>query len=156
MAKGDLVRWHPLPNELYRNAAGIADRAPTHTLHVMSTRNNTLLTFSDALGPMFGTISGGTDRVFKKGPRQSYEAAHQAALKTFAKITNVARALREQRADRLHIQVAYRGIDGVGREAVHSALLSADGAEVRPLIVRVEDRTRIKIGGTRARRPRRV
>ncbi|KAL1409092.1 hypothetical protein Q8F55_005916 [Vanrija albida] len=134
--EGDLVRWNPLPNDLYRNAAGIADRAPTHTLHVMSTRNNTLLTFADGLGPMFGTISGGTDKVFRKGPRQSYEAAHQAALKTITKINAIARALREQRADRMFIQVAYRGMEGVGREAVHSALSGADGIEIRPLIIR--------------------
>ncbi|WOO82642.1 37S ribosomal protein S18, mitochondrial [Vanrija pseudolonga] len=152
----ETVRWHPLPTDLYRNAAGIADRAPTHTLHVMSTRNNTLLTFCDALGPMFRTTSGGTDKVFRKTSRQSYEAAHQAALKTFALITATARALREQRADRMAIQVAYRGMEGLGRDAVHSALGGADGAEVRQLVVRIEDRTHIKIGGTRARKPRRV
>lgn len=152
----DAVRWNPLPNDLYRNAAGIADRAPTHTLHVHSTRNNTLITFCDALGPMFRSVSGGTDKVFRKTTRQSYEAAHQAALKVFAHITAVSRKLREQRADRMLIQVAYRGMEGVGRDAVHSALVGADGNEVRQLIVRVEDRTHIKIGGSRARKPRRV
>lgn len=54
------------------------------------------------------------------------------------------------------VLLTMRGFGGTGREAVTAALEAPEGQEVSRMIGRVEDRTGIKIGGTRARRPRRL
>ncbi|WVQ84614.1 hypothetical protein IAT38_006769 [Cryptococcus sp. DSM 104549] len=131
-------------------------RVPTHTLHVYSTRNNVHLNFTDRLGPLFANITGGTGKMFKSGQRQSYEAATQASTKIFNKIVDWARTRGRGSAERPKIRVAYRGQFGTGRDAVTAALAGAEGQELRTLIVRVEDRSKVKIGGTRAKKPRRL
>ncbi len=54
------------------------------------------------------------------------------------------------------IRVAFKGMFGQGREAVAAALVGPEGLGIKPLIYRVEDRTPIKIGGTRPRKARRL
>lgn len=127
------------------------DNSPTHTLNIKSSRNNIHITYTSHTkgGKTFATITGGTDRDFKKANRSSYEAAHQAALKAFAKIQETG-----SREDK--ITVAFNGLQGQGREAVAAALAGSDGDQLRSRIVKVEDRTPIRIGGTRAKKPRRL
>ncbi|KAI5454178.1 hypothetical protein NCC49_004243 [Naganishia albida] len=126
---------------------------PTHVLHVQSTRNNVIMSYTDYKtgNKVMRTITAGTDKDFKKSNRSSYEAAHQAALKMFG-------AIKEQAGRPLNTRmvVAFKGMFGQGREAVSAALLGPEGSDIRRLVVRVEDRTPIKIGGTRAKRPRRL
>jgi small subunit ribosomal protein S11 len=45
---------------------------------------------------------------------------------------------------------------GPGREAATKILLGAEGKNVRSTIVRVMDATRLKFGGTRGKKPRRL
>ncbi|KAK4686495.1 hypothetical protein P7C73_g3636, partial [Tremellales sp. Uapishka_1] len=142
---GQPPRFHAEPPRLTERAL-----SPTHTLTVTSTRNNTLLTFSDGMGPLFPTITCGTDKKFKNAGKDSFEAAHQATLKMFGKIVEYTGLLPY-----VQLRVAFNGF-GKGREAVSSALAGAEGDGVRKWVVRVEDRSRIKIGGTRARKPRRL
>ncbi|CAD6589054.1 MAG: hypothetical protein TREMPRED_005245 [Tremellales sp. Tagirdzhanova-0007] len=127
-------------------------QALTHTLTVSSSRNNVTLTFTDGLGPLFGTITGGTGKVFKKSNRNSYEAAHQASLKMISRIVEYSRDAGE----RIRMRVAFKGMFGNGREAVSNALGGNEGTEVRGLIARVEDRTPLVISGTRSRKRRRI
>ena len=47
--------------------------------------------------------------------------------------------------------VAFKGILGTGRDAVAAAISGPEGQEFRSLIVRLEDRTPVKIGGDRPR-----
>jgi small subunit ribosomal protein S11 len=126
---------------------------PTNILHVQSTRNNVIMSYTDFKtgNKVMRTITAGTDKDFKKSNRSSYEAAHQAALKMFG-------AIKEQagRPMSTRMVVAFKGMFGQGREAVSAALLGPEGVDIRKLVVRVEDRTPIKIGGTRAKRPRRL
>jgi small subunit ribosomal protein S11 len=121
----------------------------THSLHVKSSRNNIILTYTDNSkgGKVFRTITGGIDKDFKKANRSSYEAAHQAALKVFNAIEEHGKST---------IRIAFNGIFGQGREAVAAALAGPEGVRIRNRIVKVEDRTPIKIGGTRAKKPRRL
>jgi small subunit ribosomal protein S11 len=121
----------------------------THSLHVKSSRNNVILTYTDNSkgGKVFRTITGGIDKDFKKANRSSYEAAHQAALKVFNAIEEHGKST---------IRIAFNGIFGQGREAVAAALAGPEGVRIRNRIVKVEDRTPIKIGGTRAKKPRRL
>jgi small subunit ribosomal protein S11 len=112
------------------------------------------------------TVTGGSDKDFKKAHRSSYEAAHQASIKMFDCIRDYARGnpLSEKKvassADghqmKPRIRVAFKGMFGQGREAVASALLGPEGVAVKNMIVRMEDRTPIKIGGTRPRKARRL
>lgn len=45
---------------------------------------------------------------------------------------------------------------GQGREAMQKILLGTEGSSIRDKIVRVMDATRLKFGGTRSKKPRRL
>ena len=133
-----------------------------------------MLTFSDKVGPLFPTISAGSDKTFKGAKRGEYEAAHQATLKMITKITEFwelgnprGRPTEEGRSNdrerptsgsssRAKVLLAFKGQGGRGRDAVANALGGPDGVTLKGIWGRVEDRTPIKIGGTRARKPRRL
>ncbi|KAK8853240.1 hypothetical protein IAR55_003942 [Kwoniella newhampshirensis] len=144
------LRWTPESTNVGTGEA--PHLLPTHTLNIKSTRNNIVLSLTDGLGPLFGTISGGSDKTFKNSQRSSYEAATQAAIKTFDRVVEWSRST----PSRPRVRVAFNGLFGVGREAISSALAGPEGTEMRSLIVRVEDRTKVKIGGVRAPKPRRL
>ncbi|WWD19656.1 hypothetical protein CI109_104118 [Kwoniella shandongensis] len=144
------LRWTPEPTTI--GTGENTTHLPTHTLNIKSTRNNVVLSLTDGLGPLFGTVSGGSDKTFKNSQRSSYEAATQASIKMFDKVVEWSRSTPSQP----RVRVAFSGLFGVGREAISSALSGPEGQEMRSLIVRVEDRTKIKIGGVRAPKPRRL
>jgi small subunit ribosomal protein S11 len=54
-----------------------------------------------------------------------------------------------------NVEVILRGF-GAGREAVTKALLGQEGRLLRGKIIKVSDSTRLKIGGTRSKKPRRL
>ena len=148
------------------------------TLTVTATRNNTSLTFADITGPLFPTISGGTDKTFKNSQRASYEAAHQATLKMFEKMEEYSKSTGQSPvqppAGRVftpsyqymgntsgigsrRVKVVFVGLrGGQGREAVANAISGQEGDGIRAFIGRVEDRTGVKIGGTRGKKRRRL
>lgn len=123
-----------------------------HTLTVTSTRNNLLLTYANQRGPLFPTITAGSDKTFKKAGRATFEAGHQASLKLFTRVME----RYQEKGQAVNVTVALKGYNGQGGEAFQQALAGNDGAEFRKLIKRVEDRTGVKIGGTRSRKPRRL
>ena len=45
---------------------------------------------------------------------------------------------------------------GKGREALYKVLLGSEGRGLRPRVVTVSDATRVKFGGTRGQKPRRL
>ena len=53
------------------------------------------------------------------------------------------------------VELVLRGF-GDGREAIKKILLGSEGMGLRPRIVRVTDATRLKFGGTRSKKPRRL
>lgn len=53
------------------------------------------------------------------------------------------------------LEVVFRNF-GPGREAVTKILLGSEGRALRTRIVRVKDATRLKFGGTRSKKPRRL
>lgn len=144
----------------YRGASYGQDQE--YTLHVRSTRNNVQLTYTQPHPTrqidqkVFRTITGGSDKDFKKSNRSSYEAAHQAAIKTFGMIEEHVRNQSAQGEFNVKIKVAFRGMFGQGREAVTAALTGPEGVAIQKLITSVEDRTPIKIGGTRPKKQRRL
>ncbi|KAF9076435.1 hypothetical protein BDP27DRAFT_1313321 [Rhodocollybia butyracea] len=87
---------------------------------------------------------------FKRGQRASYEAGYQCAVRLFKKIETTTATNGAVR-----IALYFKGF-GQGRDAMQKALLATEGWNVRHLIELVGDRTPIKIGGTRAKKRRRL
>lgn len=54
-----------------------------------------------------------------------------------------------------HLEVVLRDF-GPGRDAVSKILLGSEGRNLRGRVVRVSDCTRLKFGGTRSKKPRRL
>lgn len=118
-------------------------------LHCHSTRNNTITTLTKENGEPMVWFSGGSCG-FKKGNRASYEAGYQCAVRMFRWIEEYKKTTPD-----LEIDLFFKGF-GQGREALKGALLAAEGERVRQLVVTITDRTPIKIGGTRAKKTRRL
>jgi small subunit ribosomal protein S11 len=131
-------------NKPYRSVTEL----PRYRLHVHSTRNNTITTFTYPNGGTIAWFSGGSCG-FKKGNRASYEAGYQCAVRIFKRIEEEANVVP------MEVELFFKGF-GQGRDALHRALLTTEGQAVRPLVVTITDRTPIKIGGTRAPKTRRL
>ena len=87
---------------------------------------------------------------FKKAGRGSYDAAFQLAAFTLRQIQEKGMAREVQ-----SLEVVLRGF-GAGREAVTKALLGTEGRLLRSKISSVADATRLKQGGGRSKKPRRL
>jgi small subunit ribosomal protein S11 len=87
---------------------------------------------------------------FKKGKRGTYDAAYQLCAYVLDKL-NQGGWHRKITA----LEVVLRGF-GVGREAATKVLLGNEGRLLRPHITKVSDSTRLKFGGTRSPKPRRL
>jgi len=123
----------------------------TYRIHVSCTPNNTLIVMSDSHGHPVksGSWSGGSCG-FKGVNRSGYEAGYQCAVRAFARVKQLA-----EEAGGARFEVLFKGF-GQGREAVVKALMTSEGDDVRPFVTRVTDNTPIKIGGTRAKKTRRL
>lgn len=120
-------------------------------LHVKTTRNNAIITLTDEHGHIFpgGTWSGGA--MGFKGVNESYpEAAYQCAVRAFARMAEL--MVKEPNA-RFAVHFKEKGM---GRDAVMRAIMTAEGDKIRSAINMVADNTPIKIGGTKAKKTRRV
>jgi len=80
-------------------------------------------------------------------------------MRAFARVKQLARESAEMMgagaAGGARFEVLFKGF-GRGREAVYKALMTSEGDDVRPFVSRVTDNTPIKIGGTRAKKMRRL
>lgn len=120
-----------------------------HHLHVYSHKHNTHITLTDPQrNPMVSVSCGNIG--FKKAGRGSYDAAYQLAAFVMLRIKDMGWLPRIK-----NIELAYRGF-GQGREAVTKAILGSEGKDLRPLINKLSDSTRLKFGGTRSKKPRRL
>jgi small subunit ribosomal protein S11 len=87
---------------------------------------------------------------FRHSARKHYDSAFQLASYVMGILKN-----RGHIKDIEQLEVFLRGF-GAGREAVTKALLGLEGAALRGKIVKVSDATRLKFGGTRSKKPRRL
>jgi small subunit ribosomal protein S11 len=106
-----------------------------------------------------GSWSGGSCG-FKGVNRSGYEAGYQCAVRAFARVKQLARESAAEMGGGVgggaaRFEVLFKGF-GRGREAVYKALMTSEGDDVRPFVTRVTDNTPIKIGGTRAKKTRRL
>ncbi|KAL0949550.1 hypothetical protein HGRIS_009599 [Hohenbuehelia grisea] len=121
-----------------------------YVLHCKSSRNNTIATLTHENGKTLAWFSGGSCG-FKKGNRSSYEAGYQCAVRSFEALQQHA----AQQTKQVELKLIFKGF-GQGRDALHRALMTTEGEAIRPLVSYIVDRTPIKIGGTRAKKARRL
>ena len=152
--------------------AGGANDQP-HKLHIYATKHNTHLTFVQPARPASQTASSGVSGTsasakdqnklvdvllsisagnigFRKAGRGSYDAAYQLAAFALKQMQEKG-MLRDMHS----LQVVLRGF-GAGREAVTKVILGSEGRFIRNRIVSVVDATRLKQGGPRSKKPRRL
>ncbi|KAI9848903.1 MAG: hypothetical protein M1838_000344 [Thelocarpon superellum] len=126
-----------------------AQHQPPHRFHIYATKHNTHITLAKPDGNAIISVAAG-NLGFRKSARGSYDAAYQLAAYVMNRIQEQG-LLREI----LKLELVLRGF-GVGREAVTKALLGTEGRNLRGRVIRVTDSTRLKFGGTRSKKPRRL
>ncbi|TPX16579.1 uncharacterized protein E0L32_003873 [Thyridium curvatum] len=127
----------------------IDDSVEPYHFNIFSHRHNTHITVSKPDRNVIISMSCG-NLGFRKSGRKHYDSAYQLGAYVM---------------DRLHqqgwhkkiekMEVTLRGF-GPGREAVTKVLLGNEGRMLRSKIIRVADGTKLKFGGTRSPKPRRL
>ncbi|KAH0840113.1 mitochondrial ribosomal protein subunit S18 [Lanmaoa asiatica] len=150
------IPYDAVPNPLTRSklSAQISKTVsplPKYHFHGLFSRNNTKVYLCGPDGKLLsqGWWSGGSCG-FKGANRKSHEAGYQCAVRAFRRLEEVVKD-----KGRISLALHFAGF-GKGRFAVEGVFLTSEGDRIRPLVVDVEDRTRIKIGGTRSKKKRRV
>lgn len=125
-----------------------ATSEPYH-FHIYSHKHNCHVTVTKPNRDAILSLSNG-NLGFKKSQRKHYDAAYQLGAYVIDK-------LQQQNWHNIieKMEVSLRGF-GPGREAVTKVLLGNEGRLLRDKIVRVSDSTRLKFGGTRSKKPRRL
>lgn len=120
-----------------------------HRLHVYASKHNTHITLSNGERQPIISVSAGNIG-FRKSSRGSYDAGYQLGAYVMGRIKQ--RGLLSQIQS---MELILRDF-GQGREAIQKILLGTEGAFIRDRIVRVMDATRLKFGGVRGKKPRRL
>ncbi|KAF2002788.1 translational machinery component [Amniculicola lignicola CBS 123094] len=120
-----------------------------HHLHIYAHKHNTHLTLTKPDRNALISVSCGNIG-FRKAGRGTYDAAYQLAAFVMSRIQD--KGLLPQIKK---LELVFRGF-GPGREAVTKAILGSEGKKIRGLVVRLSDQTRLKFGGTRSKKPRRL
>ncbi|GAP82883.1 putative mitochondrial ribosomal protein subunit s18 [Rosellinia necatrix] len=128
------------------------DWGPKHEpfhFHIYSHKHNTHITVTKPNRNAILSMSAGNIG-FRKTKRGTYDAAYQLCAYVIDKL-NQGGWHRKITA----LEVVLRGF-GPGREAATKVLLGNEGRLLRPFIKSVSDSTRLKFGGTRSPKPRRL
>ncbi|KAF4832522.1 putative 37S ribosomal protein S18 [Colletotrichum tropicale] len=125
------------------------DRLEPFHMHILSHKHNTHVTVTK---PDRGAIiSMSTGNIgFKKSKRKSYDAAYQLTKYVLERLSYMGWHKKINK-----LEVVLRGF-GQGRDAAVKVLMAPEGKIWRQKVVRVADSTRLKFGGTRSQKPRRV
>lgn len=133
----------------FLNQTSAEPHVEPHHFHIYSTRHNTHITLTDPKrNPLISVSCGNIG--FRHSARKTYDAAFQLASVVMTRMQD--RGINSQIKE---LEVVLRGF-GQGREAVTKALLGMEGKNVRHKIIKVADATRLKFGGTRSKKPRRL
>jgi small subunit ribosomal protein S11 len=120
-----------------------------HHFHVYATKHNTHITLTTPKrDPLISCSCGNIG--FKKSGRKHYDSAFQLAGYVMGKIQEKGLLPKIK-----ELELCLRGF-GAGREAVTKAMLGNEGRNLRGKITKVSDSTRLKFGGTRSPKPRRL
>ncbi|KAB8339059.1 hypothetical protein FH972_021995 [Carpinus fangiana] len=127
------------------------DLRETYYFHVYATKHNTHITVCTPKHEPMKKLSLSAGNIgFKKANRGTYDAAYQLASYVLSRIVE-----QGNLAEMKRVEIVLRGF-GVGREAVTKAILGQEGSMIRSRIVGITDATRLKFGGTRSPKPRRL
>ncbi|KAL2264379.1 hypothetical protein VTK26DRAFT_4847 [Humicola hyalothermophila] len=126
----------------------VVNQEPYH-FHIYSHKHNTHITLTKPNRDALLSLSCG-NLGFKKSNRKHYDSAYQLGAYFIDKMyqKNLVKDIHS-------LEVVLRGF-GPGREAVVKVLMGNEGKQLRPKITRVSDATRLKFGGTRSPRIRRL
>lgn len=124
------------------------DHEPYH-FHIFSHKHNTHITVTNPNRDALISLSCG-NLGFRKSNRKHYDSAYQLGAYVIDKMHQKGLVNKIQK-----LEVVLRGF-GQGREAVVKVLMGNEGKFLRPKIMRVSDATRLKFGGTRSPRMRRL
>ncbi len=128
-----------------------------HRLHIYATRHNCHITLARGNRDALISVSSGNIG-FKKAQRGTYDAAYQLGTFVMGRINNQGLLSPDypgKGGPIKELEVVLRDF-GPGREAVTKILLSAEGQALRSRVSRIMDSTRLKFGGTRSPKPRRL
>lgn len=120
-----------------------------HHFHIYATRHNTHITVTRPDRTPIMSVSCGNIG-FRKAGRKHFDSAFQLASYVLGRMSEagINNQIRK-------LEVVLRGF-GAGREAVTKALLGNEGRFLRGKVVKIADATRLKFGGTRSKKPRRL
>ncbi|KAI1467557.1 translational machinery component [Daldinia caldariorum] len=121
---------------------------PFH-FHIYSHKHNCHITVTKPNRGAIISMSTG-NLAFKKAKRGTYDAAYQLTAYVIDKLHQ-----GNWHKNITAMEVVLRGF-GQGREAATKVLLGTEGRMLRDKIVKVSDATRLKFGGTRSPKPRRL
>ncbi|KAH6646661.1 hypothetical protein BKA67DRAFT_524446 [Truncatella angustata] len=121
---------------------------PFH-FHIYGHKHNTHITVTKPDRNAIISISAGQIG-FRKSKRGTYDAAYQLCAYVIDKLN------QGNWHKKIHkLEVVLRGF-GNAREAATKVLLGTEGKFLKPKIILVSDATRLKFGGTRSPKPRRL
>ncbi|KAG5519497.1 hypothetical protein PMAC_002125 [Pneumocystis sp. 'macacae'] len=130
---------------MQQDSLGIEDT--TYHFHAFCSNNNTIITLTNSYyNPVICVTSGMLG--FKKSQRGGYEAGYQVCMSIFERMT-------QKNIRPTQLEIILRGF-GKGREAIFKCITGIEGASFRPFIYRITDATRLKFGGVRGRKARRL
>ncbi|KAF4974106.1 hypothetical protein FZEAL_8958 [Fusarium zealandicum] len=124
------------------------DIEPFH-FHIYSHKHNTHITCTQPNREPIISLSAGNIG-FRKSRRGTFDSAYSLTKYVLERLIHTGWPMKMSR-----LEVTLRGF-GQGREAALKVLMSPEGKILRDKIVRVADSTRIKFGGTRSEKPRRL
>ncbi|KAL8966692.1 MAG: hypothetical protein Q9183_003254 [Haloplaca sp. 2 TL-2023] len=137
------------PNAIASSSLADTPLLEVHHLHVYSTKHNTHITLTKPDRHPIMSVSAGTIG-FRKAARGTYDAAYQLGAYVMGRIQQQGLLTQIK-----NLEVVLRDF-GPGREAVTKILLGSEGRNLRGRVIRVCDATRLKFGGTRSKKPRRL
>jgi small subunit ribosomal protein S11 len=136
----------------------VDEPAKPYHLHIYSTHNNCRIVLTYPSGKLVknGWWTSGSCG-FKGANESTYEAGYQCAVRAFKRIEEEIRSpnFKDGGVSPVTLSLKFKGF-GWGREAVQKALMTSEGDSIRSSVAVIEDRTPIKIGGTRAKKARRL
>ncbi|KAG5929669.1 hypothetical protein E4U42_005101 [Claviceps africana] len=127
----------------------IEDQLEPFHFHVFSHKHNTHITCTRPNREPIISMSCGNIG-YKKSRRGTFDSAYSLTKYALERLIHTGWS---QKINKL--ELVLRGF-GQGREAAVKVLMSPEGKVLRDKIVRVADSTRIKFGGTRSEKPRRL
>jgi small subunit ribosomal protein S11 len=133
----------------HRKAQAKEDDLEPYHFHIYSHKHNTHITCTKPNREPIISLSAGNIG-FRKSRRGTFDSAYSLTKYVLERLIHTGWPVKMNR-----LEVVLRGF-GQGREAALKVLMSPEGKVLRDKIVRVADSTRIKFGGTRSEKPRRL